>query len=395
MIMLRKLLLVVFMVVALASTHLVSTVRAIPAVKEFDSPSEFPTGLTWDGEYLWVADFISERIYKVDPDDGSVIESFSSPDSDPEGLAWDGNYIWHVDGGNAYELGEEAELYIYKIDPQSGDSTKMFEAPGGNAEDLAWDGGYLWYVDGAPEAETEGTNRIYKIDVSNGEVVKEFSAPGNHPSGITWDGLYLWLSDYWNEEIYVINPDNGEVIDSFDTPSSYPGGLAWDGSYLWCADWDSGKIYSMDVSSFPSDNIAPDIDVPSRTPGDNVTIGEEVSVSVNVTDMQSGIKNVTLLYVVNNGTLWTSIPMNENSSTGLYESTIPGQAYGTWVKYKIVAYDNAENQAVKEGESVIYIYQVIPEFPSAIILLLFTFATSMATVLLKNKRRLKSKLLSR
>jgi len=386
MITLRKLLLVAFMVVALVSTHLVSTVSAIPAVKEFDSPGEFPTGLTWDGEYLWVTSFISERIYKVDPDDGRVIESFSSPDSDPEGLAWDGNYIWHVDGGNAYELGEEAELYIYKIDPQSGDATQMFEAPGGlNAEDLAWGGGYLWYVDGAPEAEAEGTTTIYKIDVSNGEVVKEFSAPGNHPSGLTWIGSYLWHSDYYNEKIYIINPDNGDVIDSFSAPSEYPGGLAWDGSYLWCADWNSDKIYSMDVSSFPSDNIAPDIDVPSRTPRDNVTIGEEVSVSVNVTDIQSGIKNVTLLYVVNNGTLWTSIPMNENSSTGLYESTIPGQAYGTWVKYKIVAYDNAENQAVKEGESVTYIYQVIPEFPSFLILPLFMIATLLAVIVYRRK----------
>lgn len=26
-----------------------------------------PTGLAWDGEYLWIADSTSEKIYKVDP----------------------------------------------------------------------------------------------------------------------------------------------------------------------------------------------------------------------------------------------------------------------------------------------------------------------------------------
>ena len=217
-------------------------------VKIIDSPSDFPTGLTWDGEYLWNADYMSEKIYKIDPDDGRVIKSFAAPRSDPEGLAWDGGYIWHVDGGDAYKLGcERARLYIYKIDPRSGDAIRMFEAPGPgcNAEDLAWDGDYLWYLDGASEAETKGTISIYQIDPDSGEVVKKFSVPGNHPSGIAWDGSYLWLSDYMLGKIYKINADDGKVIESLNAPSSCPSGLAWDGTYLWCADFHSDKIYKI------------------------------------------------------------------------------------------------------------------------------------------------------
>lgn len=246
----RRLLLGVF-ILTLVSNQLIITASAISKDRKFASPEDFPTGLTSDGEYLWVCDYGSEMIYKVNPDDGSVIASFSTPDNDPVGLAWDGEYLWHVDGGRAWDLGQEAVIFIYKIDPQNGDATKMFEAPGGFvAEDLAWGDGYLWYVDGESGEGDWGTTTIYKIDVSNGDVVKEFSAPGSEPSGLTWDGSHLWHSDSGTSNIYLINPDNGEVIDSFKAPSKYPDSLAWDGSNLWCADWDSEEIYSVDVSSF-------------------------------------------------------------------------------------------------------------------------------------------------
>lgn len=192
---------------------------------------------------------MSEIIYKLDPDDGSVVDSFSSPGNDPEGLAWDGQYLWHVDGGNAYDLGDDAVLYIYKIDPSNGNTVYSFEAPGPgiNAEDLTWDGSYLWYVDGGDEEEIHGTSSIYKIDPQNGNVLMNFDAPASNPSGLTWDGTNLVLSDYIKSRIYFLNPLDGNVVASLSIDIEYPGGLAWDGQYLWCADWDAGEIFCLEI----------------------------------------------------------------------------------------------------------------------------------------------------
>ncbi|MDH5451687.1 MAG: hypothetical protein OEX77_12485 [Candidatus Bathyarchaeota archaeon] len=63
--------------------------------------------------------------------------------------------------------------------------------------------------------------------------------------------------------------------------------------------------------------------------------------------------------------------MNYSTLTSLYEVTIPAQPAETWVRFKIVAYDYAGNNATKDGTEPHCIYQVIPEFPSAIILPLF------------------------
>ena len=54
----------------------------------------------------------------------------------------------------------------------------------------------------------------------------------------------------------------------------------------------------------------------------------------------------------------------------IYQATIPGYENCTWITYKIVAYDNAGNQASEDNSGLYYTYHVIPEIPSIPILLL-------------------------
>jgi len=98
------------------------------------------------------------------------------------------------------------------------------------------------------------------------------------------------------------------------------------------------------------------------------------------------VKNVTLFYTINNGTSWENLTMNYNASTSLYEATIPSQPAGTWVKFKIVTYDYAGNNATRDGTEPYCIYQVIPEFPTARILPLLMIFTLSVIVLSKKKK---------
>lgn len=138
------------------------------------------------------------------------------------------------------------------------------------------------------------------------------------------------------------------------------------------------------------DMTAPTIGIPTRTPSDYVLPEQSVKVSVNVTDSASGVKNVTLLYTLNNGSTWEELIMYYNSSTGFY-ATIPGQQAETWVKFKIIAYDYAENLQTENGEDPYCTYFVIPEFSHTTILLLFMALTIFAIVL-SNKILVEEKL---
>jgi len=135
------------------------------------------------------------------------------------------------------------------------------------------------------------------------------------------------------------------------------------------------------------DKTAPTIGIPSREPAGDVQPDESVKVSVNVSDALSRVKNVTLYYNLNNGTTWEPLPMNYNLSTNIYEAAIPGQPADTWVKYKIIAYDNANNNATLAETQPYCCYQVIPEFPSQIILPLFMITTLIAVIILHRRKQ--------
>jgi hypothetical protein len=56
------------------------------------------------------------------------------------------------------------------------------------------------------------------------------------------------------------------------------------------------------------------------------------------------------------------------------------------IKYKIIAYDYAGNEAVKNNEGQYYDYLVIPEFSSILILPLFVMATLLVVIFYRKKK---------
>lgn len=94
----------------------------------------------------------------------------------------------------------------------------------------------------------------------------------------------------------------------------------------------------------------------------SVIAGQDVKVSVSVTDTESGVKNVTLSYRIEPQTTWNNVSMIWNSTSGLWGGVIPGQAADTVVKYMIIAFDNAENDAVNNNAGAYFVYTVVPEF---------------------------------
>ncbi len=132
--------------------------------------------------------------------------------------------------------------------------------------------------------------------------------------------------------------------------------------YDYYDDYNVGRVIFKPFLSKPAtvpDNIAPLIDRPTQRPLPNeVYQSDNVKVAVNVTDYESGVKNVTLWYTTDSGIEWTYTTMFYNESSRLYEGTIPGQLGGTRVKYKIVAFDFNGNMAVEDNLGELYTYQV-------------------------------------
>jgi len=100
------------------------------------------------------------------------------------------------------------------------------------------------------------------------------------------------------------------------------------------------------------DKFPPTIESVIRTPQGAVQPNQEVKVSAKVTDADSGIKKVVLLYTLDGGASWINLTMNFNITSGFWEGTIPGQPAGTQIQYKVVAYDNAGNHAATQATTL-------------------------------------------
>ena len=82
--------------------------------------------------------------------------------------------------------------------------------------------------------------------------------------------------------------------------------------------------------------------------------------------------------------------MNHNTTTGLYEVTIPEQPVGTLIKYEITAFDKANNKSVENNSGQYFIYTVIPEFTATMFLLILVLSTIIIFItkkIAKNKKK--------
>ena len=140
------------------------------------------------------------------------------------------------------------------------------------------------------------------------------------------------------------------------------------------------------------DDIPPEIGAPTQEPAENVMAYQNVTVTVNVTDLGTGVHNVTLWYSINNGTTWTPLNMTE-ISINTYQATISGYENCTWVTYKIAAYDNSGNPATQDKAGKYYAYHVIPEFITWLSLFLTLLLTTMIAILTKKKADVKESIL--
>jgi len=134
------------------------------------------------------------------------------------------------------------------------------------------------------------------------------------------------------------------------------------------------------------DKTPPTIVTPLRDPGSDVQPNQLVRISVNVSDSLSGVDSVRLVYFTNRSSIGLEFPIMLNQTSGLYERAILVQEASTLVKYQITAYDRAGNNVTNDNAGEYFVYSVIPEFPSFLILPLFFIATLLAVIIYRRKK---------
>lgn len=133
----------------------------------------------------------------------------------------------------------------------------------------------------------------------------------------------------------------------------------------------SNNVQTSNLLILP-DNTSPIIGVPVQNPPDDeILVYTDVYVRVNVADLESGVSGVFLSWKVENNSNYNSaIWMNETMTKlsdlpETYENSIQSYDYwsGTIIRYRIVAFDKAGNEQIRDNGGLFYVYSLIPEFP--------------------------------
>lgn len=215
------------------------TPERVQGIPRWKTPGPQPNGLQASDEGLWVIDQEDLNVYLLDWETGSAIKHFPTATYHSSGITFDGEAIWVASTFTPIEL--------FKYSPD-GVELKRLATPGASeksgAHGMEWIDGMLW-VTVPPSATT------YQLDPEDGTILRQFPAPGKRPHGLAWDGETLWVAETTDRTItgYDLDGNARRVLALSDGPAEGPDphGLTYYQGQLWYCDAETRLIGTIAI----------------------------------------------------------------------------------------------------------------------------------------------------
>ena len=187
-----------------------------------------PDGLSFDADgYLWVADWETDRVVRINPASFEILWEFALPYSGADGLTLLGDRIlvsfFHSN-------------QVVTLDACTGAQLGSWPSPTpGGVADVSWDGSDLWVVDYLDQ-------EIHRVDPDTGLSLEVFDAPYPFSNGLTFDGENFWLTSNFETNRIARLDGNFDVLQEVPHGGTDPRGIAWDGTWIWWSDGTAGLV---------------------------------------------------------------------------------------------------------------------------------------------------------
>ncbi|MDX1982048.1 MAG: hypothetical protein SFV51_17380 [Bryobacteraceae bacterium] len=204
-------------------------------IKGFETETESSSGITFDGQALWIGSTYSREIVKCDANTGKAIERHFTP----------GAGVIYKMVGDAPARSSPVPEHMRQVTPprperpgaakrvggfQMGQVSST--APGTGAHGQEWRDGKLWFC-------VPPSRHVYRIDPKTWVVEKQFPTAGNRPHGIGWEGRYLWVADSNLNAFFKHDTDTGAMVEKIQLADNDPlphGMTIWEGWMWYCDD---------------------------------------------------------------------------------------------------------------------------------------------------------------
>lgn len=155
-------------------------------VRTVDAPTLKPHGLSFAKGKLFVSDDHTGFVHALNLETGVVERTFQAADEKAAGLAFTGDTLFVLAGDK-----------IYRVLPEDGTILRYFDVPERSCGCITFDGDYLW-------VSNRVKNEIYMVEPERGKVISILDAPGPYSAGITWLDGHLWNVDFQTRKAYRI-----------------------------------------------------------------------------------------------------------------------------------------------------------------------------------------------
>jgi outer membrane protein assembly factor BamB len=194
----------------------------------FKSPGPKPNGLQATKDGLWILDQGDNKAYLVDYATGKTLRALETESKAGSGITFDGEAIW---------LASTYSREIIRADARTGKTIAKFASPGSGV--VAWSAGRTSPL--APPAKPQPAAATKK------KGPQQRTATGAH--GLEWKDGKLWISNPPSQKVYRVNPKDLSVEFSFATAGDRPHGLGWEGDWLWCTDSNLNAFFQHDIKT--------------------------------------------------------------------------------------------------------------------------------------------------
>jgi len=208
-------------------------------LRSFKTDTVRPSGITFDGQAIWIGSTFSYENVRCDALTGAVLERHPTP----------GSMTYSMIGDPAPQRSPLLGTPMQQTRPAAGgqgqaqllrlEQTPSTRFQGAHGQE--WRDGKLWTT-------STSARSIYRIDPKTWVVEKRLQAPGPRPHGLAWEGQYLWHGDSDYKAFFKFDTDSGEIVEKVQLAADDPlphGLTIWNGT-LWYCD-DVGVVCKMKI----------------------------------------------------------------------------------------------------------------------------------------------------
>jgi streptogramin lyase len=201
----------------------------------FQTPGPHPNGLQATAEGLWIIDQANNYVYLVSYSDGKVLRSFLTEADRASGITHDGEALW---------LASTYSRELIRTDAKTGKAISKHFTPGA---------GVIYKMAGDPPGRSSPLAHTVKHKAAPaapkpaGPPVLNTVGTGAH--GLEWRDGKLWVAVPPSRTIYRIDPKTWTVETKFGTTANRPHGIGWEGKYLWATDTNRNGFFKHDVET--------------------------------------------------------------------------------------------------------------------------------------------------